>query len=85
MPESWADAGLARQTGKPEKFLIAAAKAAFWDVPIKSVQKLMQQQYNLTLSDSDCDILAGAISHILKCSDTDLAKYLELRCLCKHM
>jgi len=84
MPESWADAGLARQTGKPEKFLIAAAKAAFWDVPIKSVQKLMQQQYNLTLSDSDCDILAGAISHILKCSDTDLAKCLELRCSCKH-
>ena len=85
MPESWADAGLARQTGKPEKFLHAAAKAAFWDVPPKSVQKLMKQQYNLTLNGSDSDILAGVISHILKCSDTDLAKYLEQRCLCTHM
>ena len=84
LPESWADAGLARQTGPPEKFLHGAAKAAFWDVPPKSVQKLMKQQYNINLNGSDCDILAGAIYHILKCSDIDLAKYLELRCLCKH-
>ena len=74
------------QADRPaRKVLTAAAKAACWQVPPTSVNKFMKQHCSITVSGSECDIVAGALLHILKCSDIDLAKYLELRSLHKHM
>ena len=81
MPESWAEMPVCKETGPVVPFLTGAAGAAFWSLPIASVKRLGKEQYKLNLTGSDVDVLADLITHILKCSDLELAQILEKRCV----
>ena len=76
LPESWAEMPVCKETGPVVPFLTGAAGEAFWSLPIASVKRLGKEQYKLNLTGSDVDVLADLITHILKCSDLELAKIL---------
>ena len=81
MPDTWHEMPVCKETGPAVPFLEDAAGEAFWSVPISSIKRLGKEQYKLTLSETDVDMLSSLIVHILKCDDLQLATILEKRCV----
>ena len=80
MPDTWREMPVCKETGPAVPFLECAAGECFWSVPISSTKRLGKEQYKLTLSGTDVDMLSSISVHILKCDDLQLAKILEKRC-----
>ena len=83
IPAVWGQQYVCRQYSTALPFLQGAAKACFWQLPIKALKKLAKDEYKLQLAGSEVDSLVQLISHVLPgIKDDDMAKILELRYSC---